>query len=597
MRSVVTLSVADSLLCLRGLSPERLRFEVEYGLERGTSTNSFLVPGPEATLIHPPGESFREPFLEALKRHCPTDHPMAVVVGHVNPNRVGLLRHMAVVYPRMRLLASSAGVKLLQELWTPPPPRPGQGQGDAAPSAEPSPPPPVPPLRVIRSEQQVPVGEPGDHWQLRLLPAPTPRWPGGLLAHEDRYGILFSGKFFGAHVCTEELEEAHGALHEEDRRFYYDCLMAPMAQQVDTVVDRLEALPIQAMAPGHGPVISQSWRSLFNDYRRWGECQRRSPLSVALLFASAYGNTAALASALGQGIAKAGVRVQSMNCEFSDADALRQAIHGSQALLIGSPTLGGHAPTPIMAALGTVLAEAERSKPVGVFGSYGWSGEAIDLLEQKLRDCGFPFAFPTLRVRFSPDAATLKRCEEMGTDLGQTLLRQQQQQQRRASGGLKDSRSAPSLQALGRVLGSLCVLTARRGHLSGAMVASWVSQASFTPPGVTVAVAKDRAVEQLLHNGNHFALNVLASGREKGLMKHFLQPFAPGADRFAGLETMESPHGQPLLQEALAWLEVQVCQRMECGDHWLVYGHVQHGDLLDEKGRTAVHQRRSGAYY
>jgi len=592
MRRVITLPVADQLLCLRGLSPERLRFEMEYGLERGASTNSFFIPGPEATLVHPPGESFRDPFLAALKQHCPPDHPLAVVVGHVNPNRVGLLRHVAMLYPRLRLLASSAGVKLLQELWSPTPPR----QGDSAPSTELDPPPPLPPLRGIRGEHRMSVGDPADHWQLRLFPAPTPRWPGGLLAHEDRYGILFSGKFFGAHVCTEELEESHAGLHEEDRRFYYDCLMAPMAQQVDTVVDRLEEMTIGILAPGHGPMISQSWRSLFNDYRRWGEGQRRSPLSVALLFASAYGNTAALASALGQGIAKAGVRVQSMNCEFSDADALRQAVHSSQALIIGSPTLGGHVPTPIMAALGTVLAEAERTTPVGVFGSYGWSGEAIDLLEKKLRDCGFPFAFPTLRVRFSPDDATLKRCEEMGTDLGQALHRKQQQQ-RCVAGGLKDSSSGPSLQALGRVLGSLCVLTARRGALSGAMVASWVSQASFSPPGITVAVAKDRAVEQLLHNGNHFALNVLASGREKGLMKHFLQPFAPGADRFAGLEVTDGPHGQPLLQEALAWLEVQVCQRMECGDHWLIYGRVEHGALLDEQGRTAVHRRRSGAYY
>ncbi|MYJ60255.1 MAG: flavin oxidoreductase, partial [Synechococcus sp. SB0672_bin_6] len=133
MRRVVTLPVADQLLCLRGLSPERLRFEVEYGLERGTSTNSFLIPGPEATLIHPPGESFREPFLEALEQHCPPDHPIAVVVGHVNPNRVGLLRRLAMVYPRLRLLASSAGVKLLQELWNPPSP-----PGAATPSADPS---------------------------------------------------------------------------------------------------------------------------------------------------------------------------------------------------------------------------------------------------------------------------------------------------------------------------------------------------------------------------------------------------------------------------------------------------------------------------
>ena len=514
MRRVVTLPVADQLLCLRGLSPERLRFEVEYGLERGTSTNSFLIPGPEeATLIHPPGESFREPFLEALKQHCPPDHPIAVVVGHVNPNRVGLLRHMAMAYSRLRLLASSAGVKLLQELWTPP-----SRQGEATPSADLNPSPPVPPLRMIRAEYRMPVGKPGDHWQLRLCPAPTPRWPGGLLAHEDRYGILFSGKFFGAHICTEELEESHGGLHEEDRRFYYDCLMAPMAQQVDNVVDRLEEFTIQAMAPGHGPMISQSWRSLFNDYRRWGEGQQRSPLSVALLFASAYGNTAAMASALGQGIAKAGVRVQSINCEFSGTEDLRQAVHSSQALLIGSPTLGGHVPTPIMAALGTVLAEAERSTPVGVFGSYGWSGEAVDLLEKKLRDCGFPFAFPTLRVRFSPDAATLKRCEEIGTDLGQTLHRQQQQQQRRAAGGLRDSSSAPSLQALGRVLGSLCVLTACRGP------PSWGYGGQLGVPGQ-------------LHPAGHHGGGGQGSGR--GAVAAQRQPLCP---QCAGLRPGKGSH-------------------------------------------------------
>ena len=51
--------------------------------------------------------------------------------------------------------------------------------------------------------------------------------------------------------------------------------------------------------------------------------------------------------------------------------------------------MGGHAPTPIISALGTLLAEGNRDKPVGIFGSFGWSGEAIDLLETKLKDGGF----------------------------------------------------------------------------------------------------------------------------------------------------------------------------------------------------------------
>jgi flavin reductase (DIM6/NTAB) family NADH-FMN oxidoreductase RutF len=129
------------------------------------------------------------------------------------------------------------------------------------------------------------------------------------------------------------------------------------------------------------------------------------------------------------------------------------------------------------------------------------------------------------------------------------------------------------------------------------MVASWVSQASFNPPGFTLAVARDRAVEGLLHAGAPFALNLLAAGREKELMKRFLKPFAPGADRFAGLVMEESPGGQPVLPEALAWLEATVVQRMECGDHWLIYAQVSHGGLLDAGGTPAVHQRRIGSAY
>jgi len=157
------------------------------------------------------------------------------------------------------------------------------------------------------------------------------------------------------------------------------------------------------------------------------------------------------------------------------------------------------------------------------------------------------------------------------------------------------------VQALGRVVGSLCLVTARKGEgeaaIGGAMVASWVSQASFNPPGFTVAVARERAVESLLHVGDRFALNVLAAGRETGPMRQFLQPFTPGANRFAGLELEASPGGQPILPEALAWLEAQVTARMECGDHWILYAQVSHGGLLDPAGTTAVHQRRSGANY
>jgi flavorubredoxin/flavin reductase (DIM6/NTAB) family NADH-FMN oxidoreductase RutF len=640
-RSVIVLPIDPGLTCLRGLSPQRLRFEVEYGLERGTSANSFLFaagstaagqPVPPV-LVHPPGASFAAPFLEALAALVPAEAALKVVVGHVNPNRVALLRQLAERWPALMLVASNAGARLLSDLWNQQKPGSGAGgsgvadtgasgagvssaadsipSGDAgsapgAASSQATPDlageaalPPLPPIDVVKQEVSRELA--GGH-RLTLIPVPTPRWPGGLVAFEERTGLLMSGKFFAAHLCGEAFSEANLSSTEEDRRYYYDCLMAPMARQVEAVVDRLDALPIRTIAPGHGPAIATSWRSLLADYRRWGESQGRSGLTVTLLYASAYGNTAAIADALAQGVARSGVRVESLNCEFAPSEQLIAAIRAGDALLIGSPTLGGHAPTPIVSALGTVLAEGDREKPVGVFGSFGWSGEAIDLLENKLRDGGFRFAFEPIRVKFSPDPATLRTLEETGISLGRQLQTEQRRSQRRSGGGgLEESRSNPAVQALGRLVGSLCVVTARKGEgeaaLGGAMVASWVSQASFNPPGFTVAVARERAVESLLHVGDRFALNVLAAGRETGPMRQFLQPFPPGANRFAGLELEASPGGQPLLPEALAWLEARVTARMECGDHWILYAQVSHGGLLDPAGTTAVHQRRSGANY
>ena len=612
-RRVIQLPIEPGLVCLRGLSPRRLRFELEYGLERGTSANSFLFLGDgsddatsadderigtvAALLVHPPGASFAAPYLQTLAQLVPANRELQVVVGHVNPNHVALLHELALGWSKLRLIASNPAAKLLRELWDQrKPTAPG-----STPAEEAEPLPPLPPITVVRGEDNI---ERPDGYRITLLAAPTPRWPDGLMAFEERTGLLMSGKFFAAHLCSDAWAETSRSSTEEDRRYFYDCLMASMARQVEAVVERLEGLPIRTIAPGHGPAVAESWRSLLMDYRRWGESLEKARLSVALLFASAYGNTAAIADAIAQGVARTGVRVESINCEFTPADKLLEAIRGCNAMLIGSPTLGGHAPTPIVSALGTLLAEGDRSKPVGVFGSFGWSGEALDLLESKLRDGGFRFAFEPIKVKFSPDPATLKACEETGTALGRQLLSEQRRSQKRSgtpSGGLSESRSNPAVQALGRVVGSLCVLTTRKGggeqSLSGAMLASWVSQASFSPPGLTVAVARDRAVEALLHVGDVFALNVLAAGREMGPMKQFLQPFAPGADRFAGLELAESPAGQPLLPDGLAWLECCVRQRMECGDHWLLYAEVQAGALLDPTASTAVHQRRSGAHY
>ena len=196
----------------------------------------------------------------------------------------------------------------------------------------------------------------------------------------------------------------------------------------------------------------------------------------------------------------------------------------------------------------------------------------------------------------------IKTIEETGTIFGRKLLKTKIQKKRRASGGMSGSRSDPAVLALGRVIGSLCILTTRKGEgddaLSGAMVASWISQASFSPPGITIAVAKDRAVEELLHRDDKFIVNILSDNRHHKLMRQFLQPFPPGANRFEGISIIENvAQGGPVLSDALAYLDCLVKQRLETTDHWIIYAVVEHGNISNSEAKTAVHHRKVGTSY
>ena len=109
-RRTIQLPIDDGVIALRGLSPQRHRFELEYALERGSTANSVLFEagdGAPAVLVHPPGVAYSkafQPVLAAALRN--SDAPLLVVVGHVNPNRVALLRNLAETYASLELILS-----------------------------------------------------------------------------------------------------------------------------------------------------------------------------------------------------------------------------------------------------------------------------------------------------------------------------------------------------------------------------------------------------------------------------------------------------------------------------------------------------------
>ncbi|PZO16158.1 MAG: flavin oxidoreductase [Leptolyngbya foveolarum] len=419
---------------------------------------------------------------------------------------------------------------------------------------------------------------------------PTPRWPDGLCAYDPLTQILFSEKLFGAHVCGDTLFDDNWRQLEADRRCYFDCLHATQTRQVETALDQIEPLPLKCFAPGHGPLVRYSLSRLRDDYRQWCQQQDSQVSQVALLYASAYGNTATVASAIAQGLVEAGVAVKSINCESTDPAELAQIIEASDGFIIGSPTLAGHAPVQVQTALGIILSSADNTKLAGVFGSYGWSGEAIDLIEQKLRDNRYRFGFEPIRVRFTPDADMLQTCQTAGTEFAQQLRKQQATRQ-----SVTEVQAGRTEQAVGRIVGSICVLTTRQGNRRSGTLSTWVSQATFSPPGVMISIDSNQAAEAAIELDTPFVLNLLQEGRT--VRRHFDYRSHAGDEPFAQVKHRHADNGCFILEDALAYLECEGQNTIDCGDHQLIYAVVSSGDVLETTGVTAVQHRKSGSQY
>ena len=556
--------IATDTKLIKARSWTRLRFEIEYALAKGSTSNCYLIEGDKTAIIAPPPETFTHIYMEALQSVLDLQELDYVVVGHFNPNRVATLKAIVERAPQITFVASVPGAANLRKAFGPH-------------------------LNVIemRGKETLDLGK--GH-VIKGIPIPSPRWPTGLATYDQQTQVLYSNKLFGTHVCGEEVFDEDWDILKEDQRYYFDCLMAPHAPHVKAALEKLSEVPVRMYGTVHGPLVRYGLIELKKAYQQWSVSQTEREVTVTLLYASAYGNTSTLAQAFGLGLTKGGVAVESINCEFADPDDIRAAIEKSDGFIIGSPTIGGNAPTPIHTALGIVLSVGDTGKLAGVFGSYGWSGEAFDLIEGKLRDAGFKFGFDTFKARFKPSDKTLKECEETATDFAQTLRKARKLR-------IAQPTATPMEQAVGRIVGSVCVLTAKQGEVSTGMLGSWVSQATFDPPGISLAIAKDRAVETLLYPGSKFVLNIIGEGNQQDYVKHFRKSFAPGEDRFSNFTTTEADNGGIILADGIAYLECSASKRMECGDHWVIYATVDNGKLMQADTVTAIHRRKAGNHY
>ena len=568
-------AIGPDTTTIRSLDWDRSRFDIEFGLRNGTTYNSFLVRGERTALIDSSHLKFESTWLPLLQGQIDPKAIDHLIVSHTEPDHSGLIGHLIDLNPELEIVGSKVAIQFLENQVH----RPFKS-------------------RAVKSGDALDLGtnpNSGVAHRFEFLSAPNLHWPDTIFSFDHGTGILYTCDAFGLHYCSEDVFDVNPGAIAPDFRFYYECLMGPNARSVLQALKRMDGLPpVSTIAVGHGPLLRHHLSTWIDDYRSWSSERSTGEAYAAVCYLSQVGLCDRLSQAIARGIGKAGAAVQLVDLRATDPQELSALVGDAAAVVV--PTWPAGADAELQASVGTLLAALKPKQWVGCYDAFSGDDEPIDTVAGQLRSLGQPSGFEPLRIRQVPTAEDYQRCEEAGTDLGQLLTKAKAIAAMKSLDGDLD-------KALGRLSGGLYVVTARQadpagGSRSGAMVASWVSQASFEPPGLTVAVAKDRAIEALLQVGDRFVLNVLREGHHQELLRHFLKRFPPGADRFAGVNVLEgAASGGPVLADALAFLGCRVVQRLEGPDHWIIYAEVEEGNVSDTEATTAVHHRKVGNHY
>ena len=571
--SVQNESFALDTKAIRCLDWDRSRFDIEFGLRNGTTYNSFIIRGEKIAVVDTSHEKFERLWIDIISAEVSPSEIDYLIVSHTEPDHSGLIRPLLDLNPNIIIVGSKVALKFLED----------QVHKEFKSLA-------------VKTGDELDLGintTSKTHHCLNFISAPNLHWPDTIFSFDMGSGTLFTCDAFGLHYCSDDLYDSNVDAISQDFRFYYDCLMGPNARSVIQALKKVDKLTnLNTIAVGHGPLLKDNVNHWIQNYKDWSNEKNIGENYVAVCYISQYGYCDRLSQSLAHGIHKANGQAQLVDLQASDPQELSALISESSVVIL--PTWPSQPNHDLQSSIGTLFASLTKKQQIVLYDAFGGNDEPIDVISSNLKDLGNREALPPLKIRDTPDSYIYQKFEEAGTDLGQSLNRKKNIANKK---GINNELA----KAMGRLSGGLYIVTASQedenSERSSAMVASWVSQASFNPPGITVAVAKDRAIESLMQVGDDFVINILEEDNYMHLFRHFLKRFPPGSNRFENIETLNIAKGGPVFADSLAFLSCNVQKRLETEDHWIIYAVVEQGNVANAEGKTAVHHRRVGTNY
>lgn len=395
----MSFQVKNSVYWVGKIDWELRRFHgEEYSTHRGSSYNPYLIKDEKTVLIDTVWGKYSNEFIENLQKEISLDKIDYIIANHAESDHSGALPELMSHIPDTPIYCTANAVKSLK----------GHYQQDWN-------------FQVVKTGDTLQLGSK----ELIFIEARMLHWPDSMMSYLTKDNILFSNDAFGQHFASELMYNDlvdQAELYQEAIKYYAN-ILTPFSALVDKKIKEVLGLnvPVDMICPSHGVIWRDDPLQIVNQYARWANDYSENQITI--LYDTMWDGTRKMAEAIAKGITEIDktITVKLFNVARSDKNDLITEVFKSKAILVGSPTIN----QGILSATAAILEEMRglkfKNKKAAAFGCYGWSGESIKMISDRLKEGGFQLMNDGIRELWNPDTEAVDNCIHFGKSIAMDL--------------------------------------------------------------------------------------------------------------------------------------------------------------------------------
>ena len=368
-----------------------------YSTYRGTTYNAYLIIDEKITLIDTVKKPYKSDLLHRIRNIVDPEKIDYLIVNHVEMDHTGSLPDVIDIIKPEKVICSKMGHKALlkhfhREDW---------------------------PYHIVTPGEEMNLGEK----TLSFLETRMLHWPDSMFTYIKEDEILISSDAFGQHLATSERfddEVNQDTLMHECTKYYANILTlySPLVKKLIAKVQEMN-LPIKMIAPDHGIIWRTNPGKVLDAYSRW--CVHEGRGNALVIYDTMWHSTEMMAKAVAAGLEDEGISYKLIDLRVNHRSDVMTDVLNASSIILGCPTLN-NGMLPRMAGFLMYMRGLRPTNKIGAaFGSYGWSGEAVKLMNEAMKEMKFTICHKGLKVQYVPEHEHLSECVELGRTVGRTL--------------------------------------------------------------------------------------------------------------------------------------------------------------------------------